>query len=405
MAAEHTPGARDKRSDIGISLLPLLIVLIILLFLNTVLVIILLNRYRSFNIERLPFSTTQPTQPTRVPLVAVVGTVPFDSPEPTLAPTYTLQATEAFSEVPMIEDTLTPLVPTSTSFLMTETPLPTATPLPPTGTPLPTTTPNHVNTKDISPIEPGWQGAYYANLFLAGNPVLKKQETNLDFNWGYSAPAVGIPADKFSARWDRTLYLDAGVYQFYVHADDGVRLCVDNLLLINEWHGVLDMTYSGQVTLRSGEHKIKVEYYEDEGTAEIQFWWEGPGTYQDWRGEYWTNQNLSGDPFLVRNDESIDFNWGRYSPDDDLPRDEFSARWSRLETFEEGTYRFQATVDDGLRLFIDNEMVLYEWHNSGVRDISVTRQITSGTHYIRIEYYEYRGIATIHFWWEKESNV
>lgn len=36
------------------------------------------------------------------------------------------------------------------------------------------------------------------------------------------------------------------------------------------------VTYSGQVTLRSGNHKIKVEYYEDEGAAEIQLWWEGP---------------------------------------------------------------------------------------------------------------------------------
>lgn len=405
MAAEHTTDARDKRSVIGIGWLPLLITLFVLLFLNTVLVIILINRYRAVNIERLPFRTalaTLPPQPTRVPLVAVVETVPSASPEPTMAPTLTLQATEALSEMPTIEESPTPFIPTATPLLITETPTPTATPLPPTETPLPTTTPYHEIAADTSPSETDWQGEYYANLFLAGDPLVEQHDANLDFNWGYSAPAAGVPADGFSARWERTLFLDAGVYQFYVHGDDGVRVWVDNLLLINEWHHAADVTYSGQVTLRSGEHKIRVEYFENEETAEIQFWWEGPSTYSDWRGEYWSNRNLSGESSLVRDDEAVDFNWGRYSPDDDLPRDEFSARWTRLVNFEGGTYRFHATADDGILLYIDNEMVIYEWRDGGVSDISATRQLSSGPHYIRIEYYEYKGVATIQLWWEKE---
>jgi hypothetical protein len=257
---------------------------------------------------------------------------------------------------------------------------------------------------DTSPMEAGWRGEYYANLSLAGDPVVDQLDDNLNFNWGYSAPAVGVPADRFSVRWERTLTLDAGVYQFYAHGDDGMRVWVDSLLLINEWHLAADVTYSGQVTLRSGDHKIKVEYFEDEETAEIQFWWEGPGTYSDWRGEYWSNRNFSGESSLVRNDEVVNFNWGRYSPDEDeLPRDEFSARWTRLVNFEEGTYRFHVTADDGILLYIDNEMVIYEWRDGGVSDISATRQLTSGTHYIQIEYYEYKGVATIQLWWEKES--
>lgn len=405
MAAEHTPGARDKRSGIGFSWLFLLITLFILLIVNAVLLFILLNRVRSDDIERLPImvtSVTRPMQPTIPSTVAVGEAATFTLPKPTLAPIQTLQPTEAISELPVLVVSPTPFNLTATPLPMTETPLPTATLIPPTETPLPTATSYTVKTASISPEEEGWHGEYYANSSLAGSPVLEQYNADLAFNWGYSGPAVGVPADRFSARWERTLYLDAGVYQFYAHGDDGVRVWVDNLLLMNEWHGAVDVTYTGQVTLRSGNHNVKVEYYENEGTAEIQFWWEGPGSYSEWRGEYWSNRNLSGDSTLVRNDEVIDFNWGRNSPDDELPRNEFSVRWTRLVDFDDGTYRFHATVDDGLRLYIDNEMVIYDWRDGSVRDISATRTLTSGTHYMRVEYYQYKGVATIHLWWDRE---
>ena len=55
-----------------------------------------------------------------------------------------------------------------------------------------------------------------------------------------------------------------------------------------------------------------------------------------WRGEYFANLWLTGDPALVRNDPEINFTWGPGAPASGFPADNFSVRWTRTATFEEG---------------------------------------------------------------------
>ena len=401
MAAQHVSGGKHGRSDGRIVLLFLLISLLSLTVI-IVLGIILLSGLDDGAPAVLPPQKSmpvQPAQPTRPIIIeAVVAAATHTLIPPTQAPTLTAPPTITPSPTPTFTATAPYSPPTPTSQQLT------ATPPPATETPPATATPYSETTATALPLEEGWHGEYYNNLFLTGNPTQERYEASLDFNWGYKSPSPLVPVDQFSARWTRELYLEAGTYQFYAHGDDGVRVWVDNLLLINEWHEAPGQTYQAPVTLRSGKHSIKVEYYEDEGTAEIQFWWEGPGSYADWRGEYWANQLLSGDSTLVRNDEVIDFNWGRDAPDEKLPKDLFSARWTRLLAFEEGTYHFYATVDDGMRLYIDNELVIYEWHDGNTRQAEATYWLAGGMHSLRVEYYENKGGALIHFWWEKESS-
>ena len=65
-----------------------------------------------------------------------------------------------------------------------------------------------------------------------------------------------------------------------------------------------------------------------------------PVVISDWRGEYYNNPHLDGAPILVRNDVSVNFDWGSGSPGPGIPADNFSARWSRSVNFPAGTYRF-----------------------------------------------------------------
>ncbi|MCJ7568076.1 MAG: NBR1-Ig-like domain-containing protein, partial [Anaerolineales bacterium] len=46
----------------------------------------------------------------------------------------------------------------------------------------------------------------------------------------------------------------------------------------------------------------------------------------EWRGEYFDNRKLEGNPELIRNDEEIDFNWKFKSPSSNIPINNFSAR-------------------------------------------------------------------------------
>ncbi|MBX3010329.1 MAG: SH3 domain-containing protein [Caldilineaceae bacterium] len=271
----------------------------------------------------------------------------------------------------------------------------------PTVAPTPTPTVGSTTTPAITE----WRGEYYANDALLYPPAFIRNDAGIDFNWGQGSPGSGLPNDGFSVRWTRALSFSEGNYRFYATSDDGVRVWVDGDLIIDQWHDSSAVTYSADRRLGGGTHSIRVEYYERNQTATIRFWWEridSAPSYPDWRGEYWSNRNLSGDPTLVRNDGEIDFNWGSGSPDSRLPRDNFSARWTRRVDFDRGLYRFTARADDGIRVYLDGELILDEWHE-GVSDIEYTvdQWLDNDDYQIRVEYFERSGGARVEFDWRR----
>lgn len=121
----------------------------------------------------------------------------------------------------------------------------------------------------------------------------------------------------------------------------------------------------------------------------------------DWRGEYFTNMGVVGDPAVVRNDFAVDFNWGAGAPDPRLPADRFSVRWTRALSFGEGPYRFILRSDDGVRLWVDGQILLDEWHDGSGETWTVDRYLSGGSHLLQIDYYENVGGAMIQLGWTK----
>lgn len=293
------------------------------------------------------------------------------------------------------------------------TPTPTQTPLPtptatstPTSTPLPPSpTPTREPTATPTPAIVGWRGEYYDNRDLIGAPALVRDDGAIAFDWGRQAPATGLPSDGFSARWTRVLAFEGGRYRFHIIMDDGARLYVDNALVIAMWQDGAQREVTADRTLSAGDHSLRVEYYEGGGEAVIRFWWERLTAYPDWKGEYWSNQNLSGAPALVRNDEAVDFQWGRGAPAAGLPADGFSARWTREVTFEPGVYRFQARADDGVRVYVGNSLILNEWHDSSGETIYQVDRPLQGQQRVVVEYYEHGGEALVKVWWQRIGDL
>jgi hypothetical protein len=125
-----------------------------------------------------------------------------------------------------------------------------------------------------SPTYPQWKAEFWNNANLQGSPALVRNDTGINFNWRDKAPAVGIRADHFSARWTRTLNFQTGVYRFTVRANDGVRVKIDGVIVLDEWHTDDGSTvYTFEVSL-SGNHRVVVEYYEATGNALIEVSWE-----------------------------------------------------------------------------------------------------------------------------------
>ena len=70
----------------------------------------------------------------------------------------------------------------------------------------------------------------------------------------------------------------------------------------------------------------------------------------NWLARYWNNTTMSGNPVLQRSEGEINHLWGDGSPSGVNPGN-FSARWTRTIYFETGSYRFTATMDDGMRVW------------------------------------------------------
>lgn len=266
--------------------------------------------------------------------------------------------------------------------------------------------------QDVSPqhTDPGWQATYWNNTSLAGSPVLQRPEGNLNYNWGTGAPAPGVNYDQFSARWTRYIDVSPGTYQFVATADDGIRLWVDDNLLIDQWHDQAATTYTAPIYLGPGHHLVKVDYYDSFGDATINVYWtQGtsptptpipPPGYGVWRGEYFNNRSLSGPPVLVRDDAEVNFNWGSGSPAPGLVNaDNFSVRWSRNLNLSPGNYRFYLTVDDGARLFINGHLLIDAWYDQSPTPYTGDIYLPGGSISAQLEYYEHGGGAVAQLSW------
>ncbi|MGA9533469.1 MAG: PA14 domain-containing protein [Anaerolineales bacterium] len=120
-----------------------------------------------------------------------------------------------------------------------------------------------------------------------------------------------------------------------------------------------------------------------------------------WRGEYFARRDLKGSAGAVRNDPVIDFNWGDGAPISGLPKNDFSVRWTGKSLFEAGTYRFTVLVDDGARLWLDDEVVIDTWKDGSRREPTADVGLTRASHNIRLEYYEHTGAARVRLTWVK----
>lgn len=239
-----------------------------------------------------------------------------------------------------------------------------------------------------------WQAKYWNNRNLSGDPVVVREEADLNFNWGDGSPA-GVHSDDFSARWKRTINVPAGTYMITATMDDGMRVWVDNNLIIDSWTDSQEHSISAPVNLSSGDHALKVEYYEKGGKASAKLRVEATGAQiLKWRGEYFNNKALSGVPALVRDDQQINFDWGGGTPAwGVINADNFSVRWTRSIDLDPGRYRWTATTDDGVRLWVNGRLIIDQWHDQSAGSHSAETDVPGGMTDIRMEYYENVGGA------------
>lgn len=122
-----------------------------------------------------------------------------------------------------------------------------------------------------------WQGEYFNNKELEGDPVLVREDDEVNFDWGFGSPSPEINIDNFSVRWTRKADFPPGLYRFTVTSDDGVRLWVNERLVISAWYDHNQMTFRREMELPGGAVNLRLEYYEKDMAALIECSWERIG--------------------------------------------------------------------------------------------------------------------------------
>jgi beta-glucosidase len=120
------------------------------------------------------------------------------------------------------------------------------------------------------------------------------------------------------------------------------------------------------------------------------------------KAEFFANRKLEGAPVLTRDEKAVDFDWGMNTPAPNVPADDFSARWTgKLIPPVSGKYRFGATADDGLRVYLDGKLIVEDWteHAPTTRTGEVTLE-AGGSYDLKFEYFEGRIGAVAKLVWQ-----
>ncbi|MCP5053510.1 MAG: hypothetical protein GY940_40465, partial [bacterium] len=151
---------------------------------------------------------------------------------------------------------------------------------------------------DILPLEPGFlipgdavdtegqkglAGEYFMNLNFEGEPALTRTDPSVNFNWGYDAPHPSLYREnglnRFSMRWTgKLLPPKSGVYKLNVLYTNGIRVYLEDRLIIDNWEKNPLKFKTVSVPLESGKaYPVRIEYFCGGGLSIVKFGWELPG--------------------------------------------------------------------------------------------------------------------------------
>jgi hypothetical protein len=278
--------------------------------------------------------------------------------------------------------------------------------------------------------------AEYYNIYIDSSYLINylynlqkvKIDAKVDFNWGGGAPDQFIIANCFSIRWTGKIkprYSE--MYTFYTYSDDGVRLWVNGQLFIDNWTNHSPIENSGTITLTAGqEYDIRLEYYENEGDAQIKLSWSSasqpkdviqpeflyPGPQTGLKAEYYDNSDFTNLK-VVRIDRKISYLWpipytsGTDSPSPEIGGDTFSIRWTgTIKPKYSETYTFYTVSDDGVRFWVNGQLLIDNWVAHSATENNATITLIAGQEYnIKLEYYENTADAQIRLLWSSASQV
>src|SRR6266478_3463991 len=141
---------------------------------------------------------------------------------------------------------------------------------------------------DHGNLEPGLKTEFFDNPTLSGQPILTRVDSHIDFDWPAGRSLPGLSSDRFSARWTGMIRVsDSGPHAFRARSDDGIRVCLNGELIIDDWRDHAPRTETAIRSLEAGKtYSLRIDYHNHGGgSALAQFEWASfavPDTIRDY---------------------------------------------------------------------------------------------------------------------------
>ena len=126
-------------------------------------------------------------------------------------------------------------------------------------------------------------------------------------------------------------------------------------------------------------------------------------------GSYYSNQfqTFSNPPTLQRVDATVDFDWSGTAPDPSISGDHFTVRWTgNVQPQFTEPYTFYTTADDGVRLWVNGQLLIDQWQPQGPTEWSGSLALNAGQTYpLVLEYFQATGGAVAQLAWSSPSRL
>ena len=165
-------------------------------------------------------------------------------------------------------------------------------------------------------------------------------------------------------------------------------------------------TSTGTVTLRPGDNTLVAEIWDqagNHGMATVTYTSTQPAPTSCPLGQYlatyYAGVDLGGSPIQTACESAVDHNWGDGTASGVVGGDNFSARWVGRHSFNGEAYQFTVRADDGVRLWVDGQLLIDRWIDQGPTTYTAIREMTGGEHEVKVEYFERVGAAVAQLSW------
>jgi len=123
----------------------------------------------------------------------------------------------------------------------------------------------------------GLNAAYYDGREFE-RLVVSRRDAAIDFDWHGARPVAGLKPEDFSVRWTGWLVPPTtGRHVLHISVDDGIRLWLNEQLLLDDWRGHALSYYQVEVDLKAGEpYTLRVDYCQYSLATQARLAWLAP---------------------------------------------------------------------------------------------------------------------------------